>query len=167
MEILGNEEKGVYKISGEDSDILTVYLNGSQVTAEAGKMLFYVGDVKSDTKEIKEGGSISKHIFSAARKVITDDHMAFTTFSGQGEISFGDYLPGSIAAIKLSGNAIIASKENLIAYVGDINVSVEAQSGLGSLLFGGEGLVLLKISGNGLVFIHGGGNILTHQLKKE
>ncbi|MBF0466714.1 MAG: AIM24 family protein [Nitrospirae bacterium] len=166
MEILGNEENGVYKISGEDADILSVYLDGSnQVTAEAGKMLFYIGNVKSATKEIKEGGSISKHIFSAARKVITDENLAFTTFSGQGEVSFGDYLPGSIAAIKLSGNAIIASKENLIAYVGDINLSVEAQSGLGSLLFGGEGLVLIRISGSGYVFIHGGGNIITHQLK--
>ncbi|MBF0567170.1 MAG: AIM24 family protein, partial [Nitrospirae bacterium] len=167
MQLIGKDQEGYYGISGDYMQVLTLYLDGVEsrkVLAESGTMVYFKGDVKMEKNVLESSGSFDRHVFSTFEKIVKHEKIAFTSYSGSGEVGFSNILPGMIQPVKLDGTSLIIAKDSLMAAIGTVDISVLMQQGVGSIFFGGEGLVLTSVKGGGDVFISGGGTIISYKL---
>ena len=100
----------------------------------------------------------------AGKRLLAGESLFWTYFEGEGEVGFAGDFPGRIMPIGLDNTAILAQRDAFIAGIGNIDISVALQKRIGGALFGGEGLILERISGQGVVFIHAGGDMVSFDL---
>ncbi len=165
MRILERQTRA-YEIVGDNLEMLKVGVGRHPIFAEAGKMIYMRGAVKMETRltNNKEKGFFDK-LLSAGKRILAGESLFLTFFEGQGEVGFAGDFPGRILPIGLSNEAILAQKDAFLAAIGEIDISIALQKRLGGALFGGEGLVVEKLSGDGVVFIHAGGDLVTFELE--
>jgi uncharacterized protein (TIGR00266 family) len=83
-----------------------------------------------------------------------------TEFSGKGEVAFAGNVPGKVIPFVLGeGKEILAEKDAFLCAEDKVNLEVAFQKKLGSVFFGGEGLVIERVYGDGLLFLHACGDI--------
>ena len=154
-----------HKITGDNLQLVTIQLGASEkVYAEAGTMIYMSGNVNM---EAKMRGGLLKGIgrkFSGETMFLTE----FTTTGGEGMVSFGGAVPGTIKALDIqSGRHWLVQKDAFIAAEDTVEMSVAFQKRLGSMFFGGEGFILQKLSGQGHVFIHASGDFVEFELQPD
>ncbi len=163
MNIL-SRKTDLYEIVGDNLEMLKVRIETVPVFAEAGKMVYMRGNVRMETRMGgKEKGLLGK-IVSAGKRVLAGESLFLTYFEGSGEVGFAGDFPGRVLPVELSGETIFAQRDAFLAAAGDIEISVAFQKRIGGALFGGEGLIVEKISGRGVVFLHAGGDLVSFEL---
>lgn len=90
----------------------------------------------------------------------------YTAQGGPGLIAFASSFPGSILAFPISvGNEIIVQKSAFLASEAGVQMSVHFHKKFSGGLFGGEGLIMQKLSGQGTAFVEIDGYAKEYELQ--
>ncbi|MCD6512396.1 MAG: TIGR00266 family protein [Thermoplasmata archaeon] len=152
-----------YKITGDNLQIVTLFLNeGEKIYAEAGSMVYMSDNIKM---EAKARGGLLKGI---GRKLMGETFFMteFYPEHGKGYVGFAGNAPGKIKEIELNGSSFIVQKDAFLCAEDGVELSMAFQKRLGSIFFGGEGFILERLSGNGKAFIHACGDFVEMELKE-
>src|SRR4029078_8623471 len=109
-------------------------------------------------------------LMSAGKRILVGESLFMTAFNnvGQGtkQISFAAPYTGKIIPLDLQqlGGKIIAQKDAFLCAAKGVSIGIEFQRRLGTVIFGGEGLIMEKLEGDGLAFAHAGGYVVERDL---
>ncbi len=139
-----------YRIEGGNLPLLICYPEAGQtLCTESGSMSWMSSNMRMETK----GGSLKK----ALGRMFTGESLflnEYTPEGGVGMIAFASTFPGSIIPYEVKpGEGIIVQKNGFLAMEKGLDISVYFQKKLGNIFFGGEGLIMQRITGSGLVFL--------------
>ncbi|MGI6722443.1 MAG: AIM24 family protein [Anaerovoracaceae bacterium] len=84
----------------------------------------------------------------------------YTPRGGPGEIAFSSSFPGSIVAIDVGEQSIIAQKSAFLASDPTVELSLFFRKKLGAGLLGGEGFVMQKLEGSGIALLEIDGAVI-------
>lgn len=151
-----------YEIQGGNLPVLICYPEaGETLCTESGAMSWMSPNMKMDTNT---GGGIKKmfgRMFSGESLFMNE----YTAESKPGMIAFASSFPGSIIPYHVTpGNGIIVQKHGFLAMEKGLEISVHFHRRFGGF-FGGEGLIMQKISGDGLVFLEIDGHCMEIELE--
>ncbi|MBR6203964.1 MAG: TIGR00266 family protein [Candidatus Methanomethylophilaceae archaeon] len=151
-----------YSITGSNLQIANVELDpGEELVTNAGALVYMSGNVEMESK--MEGGFMSglKRSLSGASMFL----VKFKTRSGNGTVGIAGKAPGKIIDLNIAEGSWICQKSSFLGSENTVKMDIAFQKKLGSMLFGGEGLILQKLSGSGLVFAHACGDLIQRDLK--
>ena len=150
-----------YTITGSNLQFANIELEpGEEFYSQAGAMKYTTGNV---TMEAKSKGGIGKAIgrlFMGGSLFL----VKYKANGGKGIVGIGGSVPGKILDINVSEGTWIAQKSAYLGGEETVDLEVTFQKKLGAILFGGEGLILQKISGKGLAFFEACGDLITVDL---
>lgn len=144
-EIIGKPDFPILKVVLED---------GESIVAESGAMVSMTPNVAIDTKA--RGGVMS----SLKRMVLSGESFfqnQFTAKGGPGEVLFAPETMGDMHYKKLEQESIILSRGAYVA--GSPELQIDSKWGGFKSIFGGEGLLFLKVDGSGDLFFSSFGAI--------
>ena len=151
-----------YTITGDNLQFVNVELNESEVlNSSAGAMKYMSGNMTMEAK--MKGGLLS----GIKRKFMGESLflLEYKSQSGTGVVGLGGTAPGKIMDIDLSRGSWLVQKTGYLCSENSVNIEIAFQKKLGSALFGGEGLILEKLSGPGIAFIAACGDFNVVDLK--
>lgn len=160
------------EILGEDTPAVVITLDpGEAVVAEAGAMMYLQDGIEMGTalSMKKDAPGLIGKLFEAGKRVLTGDSFFITFFTNNGRgragAAFAAPYPGRIVPVELGefGGELTCQKHSLLRAVRGDNVDIAFTKKIGVGLFGGEGLILQRLSspsGEGLVFLHAGGLVV-------
>ena len=139
-----------YEIEGGSLPVLICYPEAGQtLCTQSGAMSWMSPNMQMTTNS---GGGIKKALgrFFAGESLFMNE---YTPRDGNGMIAFGAALPGKIIPFRVTPNeGIIIQKSAFLAMEKGLDLSIFFQKRMGGF-FGGEGLIMQKVSGDGLVFL--------------
>ena len=150
-----------YSIEGEPLPVVICELEANEkMITEKGAMSWMSPNMKMETV----GGGMGKmfgRMFSGESMFVNH----YTATGGPGMIAFASSFPGAIRAFEIApGQDIICQKTAFLASTSGVELSVFFQKKVGSALFGGEGLIMQKLSGQGVAFVEFDGYIKEYNL---
>lgn len=82
-------------------------------------------------------------------------------------IAFASKVPGSIVPIKMKDypNGLICQKGSFLCSQSTVNLEITFSKNFSKGLFGGEGVILQKLSGNGTAFLEVDGDVVEKELQ--
>mgnify|MGYP001485765153 CR=1 FL=1 len=151
-----------YTITGDNLQFANIQLSdGETFLSSPGSMRYMSGNVRMEAK--MEGGfmkglkrSISGESFFMVR---------FTPQGGTGLLGLGGDVPGKIMDIDVTNGAWLVQRAGDLGSETTVDLEIAFQKKLGSIFFGGEGLILQRISGKGIAFISACGDFNVMDLK--
>ena len=164
-----------FAIKGEDLQFVEIELDpGESAVAEAGAMVWKDACVDMQTVfgdgSGGEGGDFMGKLLGAGKRLVTGESLFTTVFTHQGQgkakVAFASPTPGTILPIKLDsvGATLICQKDSFLAAARGVEIGVAFQQRMMTGLFGGEGLIMQKLSGDGWVFVQMGGTLVEREL---
>ncbi len=140
-----------YEIEGGSLPVVICYPQaGQSICTESGAMSWMSANIQMTTNS---GGGIGK-MFGRLFTGETLFRNEYTALGSEGMIAFASSVPGSIIPYRVTpGNGIVVQKGGFLAMEKGLDVSVWFQKRLGATFFGGEGLIMQRISGDGIVFL--------------
>jgi uncharacterized protein (TIGR00266 family) len=160
------------KVEGEESHVATIELHpGEILRAESGAMLYMTQGVVMETK--MAGAS------SAFTRMLTGQNVFLTDFhydgagstpgsTSSGTVCLGTDFPSKILRFNLQecpNENLICQRGAFLAGNPSVNIEMEFTKSFSAGFFGGQGFVLLKLSGEGDVLVKGGGTVVNKELK--
>ncbi len=132
---------------------------GEKLVSERGGMGWMTDNITMSTNA--KGG-----FMKSLGRAFSGDSIFLNTFTsnGPGLIAFPSSFPGNIIHRHLNGDALMCQRGAFLVGSEGVNIEVAFHKKLGAAFFGGDGLVLQKISGNGDVFLEFDGNIVSYDL---
>ena len=151
-----------YEIEGGNLPVVICYPDeGQSLCTESGAMSWMSANMQMTTNS---GGGIGK-MFG---RLFTGESLfrnEYTAVGGEGMIAFASSVPGSIIPYRVTpGNGIVVQKGGFLAMEKGLDVSVWFQKRIGATFFGGEGLIMQRISGDGIVFLELDGHCKQYKL---
>lgn len=151
-----------YEIKGGSFPVVVCQLeNGEKMITEKGSMCWMSPNMQMETK----GGGLGK-MFSKAFSGESMFQNHYTARGGAGTIAFGSSFPGQIKVLDIGpGREMIVQKSAFLAAEEGVNLSVHFQKKFAAGLFGGEGLIMQKLSGRGTAFVEIDGDLIEYVLQ--
>ena len=151
-----------YNIEGEPLPVVICNLEANEtMITEKGAMSWMTPNMKMETTS---NGGIGK-MFGRAFSGESMFQNRYTSMGGPGMIAFASCFPGCIRPFQIApGQEIIAQKSAFLASTSGVELSVFLQKRIGAGFFGGEGLIMQRLSGNGLAFLEFDGHIKEYEL---
>ena len=150
-----------YTITGGNLQFANIELDpGEDFFSTAGAMKYMTGNM---TMEAKAEGGIKKSIgrlFSGSTLFL----VKYSANGGKGIVGIGGSAPGKILDLNISEGTWIAQKTAYLGGEKTVNLEVAFQKKLGAILFGGEGLILQRLSGKGMAFLEACGDLIVVDL---
>lgn len=101
----------------------------------------------------------------SVKKLVIGGEMAYSTYTGPGELLLAPPFLGDITSIRLSGDdQWSVGRDAFLACTQGISKDYKRQ-GIGKAMFSGEGLFVYKISGTGLLWITSLGAIIRKDVR--
>jgi uncharacterized protein (TIGR00266 family) len=152
-----------YDLQGTTMQLLIMELDqGEIVVSESGRLVYMTDNIKMDTK--MKGG-----FWSAIKRKFAGESFFLVNFSsaaGSGIVTFGSEFPGKIIPLEIKPDqAIIAQKDAFICSQESVTFDATWTRKIGAGLLGGEGLILIKLTGSGMAFFNVGGEVTCIELK--
>ena len=150
-----------YTITGDNLQFVNCQLEqGEMIQSEAGRMVYMTGNA---VMEAKMGGFWKgvKRMMNGASFMLVNYH----SDDGACVVGFGGSVPGKILDIDVSQGSWLVQSSGYIASEMDVKLDLAFQKRLGSMLFGGEGLLLQRLTGTGKCFIGACGDFNVVDLK--
>ena len=91
--------------------------------------------------------------------------LRYTPQGGVGTVGLAGKAPGKILDLDIGAGSWIVQKTGYLGSETSVNLDMAFQKKLGSMMFGGEGLILQRLSGFGRAFIHACGDLNVVELK--
>ncbi|WP_249029928.1 TIGR00266 family protein [Tannockella kyphosi] len=150
-----------FKVVGEPMPVAIVSLSqGETIVTESGAMSWMSDNIQMETK----GGGVGKMLGRA----FSGESLFLNRYTAQGpnqEIALASCLPGCIRPYEITPNkSIIVQKGGFLAAEATVELSIHYKKKLGASLFGGEGIIMQKISGNGTALIEIDGYAIDYDL---
>lgn len=145
-----------YTITGDNLQFVNIELQpGEEFNSVAGAMAYMSGNMRMESK--MEGGLMAglKRSLSGASLFL----LRYTPQGGVGTIGLAGRAPGKVLDVDVSQGVWIVQKTGYLGSETTVNLDMALQKRLGSMMFGGEGLILQRISGTGRAFIHACGDL--------
>jgi len=124
------------------------------IQVEGGAMVSMTANLHMETKA--KGGVIK----SLTRSVLGGESFFMNTYTAPsegGEINLAPALPGDVQVMELRGETLLVQSGSYIA--SSEGIQVDTKWGGAKTFFGGEGLIMLKLSGTGTLIISSYGAI--------
>lgn len=152
-----------YEIRGTVMPQVEVSLaEGESVYTEKGGMAWMDDAVEMDSNARGGVGGAMKRMFSSESIFVT----SYRSTDGVAKVSFTSSTPGVIVPVELrEGEEIIAQKGAFLAAADSVELSIHFQKRMRAAFFGGEGLILQKLTGPGLVLFEIGGEVVEQTLE--
>ncbi len=155
-----------YEIEGSNLELVRIRLEaGTEVYAEAGRMIYKTPDVK--LKATMRGKGLGK-IFGGVKRKLAGESLFLTHFScprRPGEVGFAGPLPGRLRPVRIEPDRpLLVQKGGFLACEAGVQLGIALTKRLGAGVFGGEGFILQRLSGHGLAFVHAGGDFVDFDL---
>lgn len=150
-----------YTITGDNLQMVNIEVQpGEIVYSTAGAMSYMTGNMTLEAKA-KEGvwGSIKRSLTGASLFLVK-----YEANGGAGVVGLSQKAPGKIMDIDISKGNWFVQKSGYLASEENVLLEMAFQKKLSSALFGGEGLIVQKVSGNGIVFVGGCGDLIVKDL---
>ncbi len=144
-----------YTITGSNLQFVNAEIQpGETLLSNAGAMVTMSGNVEMKSK--MEGGFLAglKRSLSGSSFMLVN----YTATGGTGLISMAGKAPGKILDIDVGKGAWLCQKTAFLCSENSVQMDMAFQKKLGSIFFGGEGLILQRLSGTGIAFIHACGD---------
>ncbi len=145
-----------YTITGSNLQFANIEIEPGEIfQSQAGAMVMMSGNMKMVSK--MEGGFLSgiKRSLSGSSFML----VKYNAEGGPGTLSISGNAPGKILDIDVAKGAWLCQKNAYLGSEETVNFDMAFQKKLSSIFFGGEGLILQKVSGTGMVFIHACGDL--------
>lgn len=145
-----------YTITGDNLQFVNVELQpGEEFNSVAGAMAYMSGNMRMESK--MEGGLMAglKRSLSGASLFL----LRYTPQGGVGTIGLAGRAPGKVLDVDVGQGSWIVQKTGYLGSETTVNLDMALQKRLGSMMFGGEGLILQRLSGIGRAFIHACGDL--------
>lgn len=149
-----------YSITGDNLQIVNVELSDGEIlNSVSGAMNYMTANVTLEAKA--KGGALA-----SLKRSLSGASMFLVHYKSQGTglVGLGGRAPGKIMDIDLSKGSWLVQKTGYLASENSVELEMACQKKLSSALFGGEGLILQKLSGNGVAFICGCGDFVEKDL---
>lgn len=151
-----------FKIVGEPMPVAICKLDVNEtIVTESGAMSWMTNNIKMETTS---GGGLGK-MFGRA---LSGESVFLNKYTAQGanqEIALASGLPGCIRPYEITpGKSIVVQKGGFLAGTSEIDLSIHYKKKLGASLFGGEGIIMQKISGTGTALIEIDGYAVDYDL---
>ena len=85
--------------------------------------------------------------------------LKYTPQGGVGTIGLAGKAPGKVLDLDIGQGSWIVQKTGYLGSETTVKLDMALQKRMGSMLFGGEGLILQRLSGNGRAFVHACGDL--------
>lgn len=124
------------------------------IQAEGGAMVSMTDNVEIETKA--RGGVLK----SLARSVLGGESFfvnTFTASSDGGEVTLAPALPGDVQMMELQDETLLVQSGSYVA--SSQGIEVDTKWGGAKTFFGGEGLIMLRVSGSGTLIVSSYGAI--------
>ena len=145
-----------YTITGDNLQFVNVELQpGEEFNSVAGAMAYMSGNMRMESK--MEGGLMAglKRSLSGASLFL----LRYAPQGGVGTVGLAGKAPGKVLDIDVGLGSWIVQKTGYLGSEITVNLDMALQKRLGSMMFGGEGLILQRLFGSGLAFIHACGDL--------
>ena len=145
-----------YTITGDNLQFVNVELQpGEEFNSVAGAMAYMSGNMRMESK--MEGGLMAglKRSLSGASLFL----LRYASQGGVGTVGLAGKAPGKVLDIDVGLGSWIVQKTGYLGSEITVNLDMALQKRLGSMMFGGEGLILQRLSGTGRAFIHACGDL--------
>ena len=145
-----------YTITGDNLQFVNVELQpGEEFNSVAGAMAYMSGNMRMESK--MEGGLMAglKRSLSGASMFL----LKYTPQGGVGTIGLAGKAPGKVLDVDVGLGSWIVQKTGYLGSEPTVKLDMALQKRMGSMLFGGEGLILQRLSGSGRAFIHACGDL--------
>ena len=151
-----------YTITGDNLQFVNVQLEqGEEMLSAAGAMRYMSGNMRMEAK--MEGGFLK-----GLKRTISGESLFMLRYhseGGSGIVGFGGNAPGKIIDLDISQGTWLVQKTGFLCSQPTVNLDIATQKKLGSIFFGGEGLILQKLSGSGIAFVAACGDFNVVDLK--
>lgn len=151
-----------YTITGDNLQFVNVQIEpGEDFHSISGAMVYMSGNMSMESH--MKGGLFAgiKRSLSGASLFLVD----YKPNGGTGVVGLGGKVPGKIVDLDIGKGPWITQKTGYLCSEGTVNVDLALQKKLGSALFGGEGLILQRLSGTGMAFLTACGDFNIVDLK--
>ena len=151
-----NRDTMKYTITGDNLQFVNVELQpGEEFNSVAGAMAYMSGNMRMESK--MEGGLMAglKRSLSGASMFL----LKYTPQGGVGTIGLAGKAPGKVLDVDVGLGSWIVQKTGYLGSEPTVKLDMALQKRMGSMLFGGEGLILQRLSGSGRAFIHACGDL--------
>ena len=151
-----------YTITGDNLQFVNVQLEANEVFQSiAGGMAYMTGNMIMEAK--LEGGllkGIGRTMSGASLFLVH-----YRSKGGTGIVGLGGSVPGKIVDLDIGKGKWIVQKTGYLGSQETVDLKMAFQKKLGSIFFGGEGLVLQELSGTGIAFVAACGDFNIIDLK--
>ena len=151
-----------YTITGDNLQFVNVELQpDEEFNSVAGAMAYMTGNVRMESK--MEGGLLKgiKRSLSGASLFL----LKFTPQGGVGVVGLAGKAPGKVIDIDVGKGAWLVQSSGYLGSETTVNLELAFQKKLSTAMFGGEGLMIQRLSGFGTAFVHACGDLNVVELK--
>lgn len=154
------------RITGTTLPVLEIGLDpGDQIVSEPGQFSWMSPNIALQTTTQAAG---AKGIFGILGRALSGGGLFMNTYEttgGQGMVAFAAKVPGAIMEVQLTPNtSFMVHRHGFLCGTRGVELAIGFQRSLGVGIFGGEGLVLQKLSGVGSAWVELGGEIVSYTL---
>ena len=145
-----------YTITGDNLQFVNIELQpGEEFNSVAGAMAYMSGNMRMESK--MEGGLMAglKRSLSGASLFL----LKYAPQGGVGTVGLAGKAPGKVLDLDIGQGSWIVQKTGYLGSETTVKLDMALQKRMGSMLFGGEGLILQRLSGTGCAFVHACGDL--------
>ena len=156
-----------HQIIGTTLPVLEMALQpGESIVAQSGELSWMTSSIELHTSTDMGG---NKGLFGAITRAVGGGSFFMTRYTAQGApgmVAFATKVPGEILPISVApGKSYLIHRTGFLCATPGVEVGVGFQRKLGAGIFGGQGLILQKISGDAQAWIELDGEVVTYDLK--
>ena len=145
-----------YTITGDNLQFVNIELQpGEEFNSVAGAMAYMSGNMRMESK--MEGGLMAglKRSLSGASLFL----LKYAPQGGVGTVGLAGKAPGKVLDLDIGQGSWVVQKTGYLGSETTVKLDMALQKRMGSMLFGGEGLILQRLSGTGRAFVHACGDL--------
>ena len=145
-----------YTITGDNLQFVNIELQpGEEFNSVAGAMAYMSGNMRMESK--MEGGLMAglKRSLSGASLFL----LKYAPQGGVGTVGLAGKAPGKVLDLDIGQGSWIVQKTGYLGSETTVKLDMALQKRMGSMMFGGEGLILQRLSGTGRAFVHACGDL--------
>jgi uncharacterized protein (TIGR00266 family) len=154
------------RITGTTLPVLEIGLEqGDKVISEPGQFSWMSPNISLQTTARTAG---AKGIFGVLGRALSGGGLfmnEYQTTGGKGMVAFAAKVPGAIMEVQLTpGKTYLVHRHGFLCGTEGVELAVGFQRSLGAGIFGGDGMILQKLSGNATAWVELGGEIVSYDL---
>ncbi len=154
------------RIIGTTLPVLELQLGpGDHIISEPGRFSWMSPNTQLQTTARTAGAS---GLFGVLGRALSGGGLfmnEYFTHEPQALVAFAARVPGSLVAVDVTPDrGYLIHRHGFLCGTGGVSVNIAFQRRLGAGLFGGDGMILQKVSGQAVAWVELGGEVVTYDL---